>query len=54
MQLVPIVVISTANVFDLGADYDKYIKISPLTTTVLRNDMGEDSGVQVYFGSTEL
>jgi len=38
----------------LGASYTSDIKISPLTTTILRNDQGEQGGVQVYFGSTEL
>jgi hypothetical protein len=54
VQLIPIVLKITKNLFNLDVDYQTTISISPLTTTVLRNDAGEEGGIQIYFGSTEI
>lgn len=51
LQLIPIIINRTDNLFGIGADYTTEIKISPLTSTLYRNDLSLPSEVEILFGT---
>jgi hypothetical protein len=54
MQLVPIIIKSSSNLFDVNTQYTTELFMSQLTNSIYRNDPLEPAGVQIVFGSTML
>lgn len=54
MQLVPIIIKSTGNLFDVNSEYTTELFMSQLTNSIYRNDDSEPAGVQIVFGTTML
>jgi hypothetical protein len=54
MQLVPIIISKTGNVFDVNSEYTTELFMSQLTNSIYRNDDEEPAGVQILFATTML